>query len=106
MPVPAPTAEAMAEVAPIVDALIQNKQRDISADTSDLEERLDAVVYRLYGLTAEEIELVERSFGRVAKPLAVEAPEPPRAVAEPAEVPEHMRWGRIVSDDDDDIDEL
>lgn len=72
----------------------------------DVQAQIDAVVYRLYGLTEDEIELVERSFGRVAKPLAVEAPEPPRAVAEPAEVPEHMRWGRIVSDDDDDIDEL
>ena len=72
----------------------------------DVQSQIDAVVYRLYGLTAEEIELVERSFGRVAKPLAVEAPAPTRSVAENADVPEYLRWGRIVSDDDDDIDEL
>lgn len=72
----------------------------------DGQSQIDAVVYRLYGLTEDEIELVERSFGRTTKPLSVEAPAPIRSVAENADVPEYMRWGRIVSDDDDDIDEL
>jgi hypothetical protein len=35
------------------------KQRDAGADTSALEREIDELVYALYGLTAEEIKLVE-----------------------------------------------
>ena len=38
----------------------------------DVQAEIDAVVYRLYGLTTEEIALVERSFERTEK--RVEAP--------------------------------
>ena len=37
------------------------KQRDAEADTSVLERELDGAVYGLYGLTPEEIKLVEES---------------------------------------------
>jgi hypothetical protein len=35
------------------------KQRDAGADASALERELDALVYALYGLTPEEIQLAE-----------------------------------------------
>ena len=35
------------------------KQKDPQADTSALERQIDQMVYKLYGLTAEEIAIVE-----------------------------------------------
>ncbi len=42
-----------------VDQILAAKQRDASADTSALEREIDELVYALYGLTPEEIKLVE-----------------------------------------------
>ena len=64
IPVPSPTSASVALLAPIVEAIVERKTRDYAADTVVLEERLNREVYRLYGLTAEEVALVERSFGR------------------------------------------
>lgn len=36
------------------------KQTDSTADTTALEREIDQLVYTLYGLTDEEIEIVER----------------------------------------------
>ena len=41
------------------DRLLAAKQRDAEADTSALEREIDELVYALYGLTPEEIKLVE-----------------------------------------------
>ncbi len=35
------------------------KKKDPNADTSALERRIDEMAYKLYGLTPEEIEVVE-----------------------------------------------
>ena len=35
------------------------KKKDPNADTSDLEQQIDQMVYQLYGLTLVEIEIVE-----------------------------------------------
>jgi len=43
----------------IVDKILAAKQRDAEADTSGLEREIDDLVYALYGLTPEEIQLVE-----------------------------------------------
>jgi len=43
----------------LVDGILAAKKRDPVADTSALEREIDALVYRLYGLTAEEIKVVE-----------------------------------------------
>jgi hypothetical protein len=51
----------------LVETILAAKKADPSADTSALEAEIDALVYRLYGLTAEEIALVE---GRPAEPVA------------------------------------
>jgi len=54
----------MAEQTPIiklVDRILEAKQRDSEADTIALEQEIDKLVYALYGLTREEIEIVEKS---------------------------------------------
>jgi hypothetical protein len=49
---------------PIVERvarILSTKQRDAEADTSALEQEIDQLVYALYGLTPEEIQIVEGS---------------------------------------------
>jgi len=43
----------------LVDEIFKAKQRDAGADVSTLEREIDQLVYALYGLTPEEIEIVE-----------------------------------------------
>lgn len=40
---------------------VDAKQRDARADTSELEQEINRHVYALYGLTPEEIQIVEAS---------------------------------------------
>jgi hypothetical protein len=42
-----------------VDKILAAKRADPAADTSAWEREIDERVYRLYGLTAEEIKIVE-----------------------------------------------
>ncbi|XWK90395.1 MAG: N-6 DNA methylase [Phormidium sp.] len=42
-----------------VDQIIKAKQNDPNADTTQLEKEIDRLVYQLYGLTDEEIKIVE-----------------------------------------------
>lgn len=44
----------------LVDQIITAKQKDPNADTSALERQIDEMVYKLYNLTTEEIEIVQR----------------------------------------------
>jgi adenine-specific DNA-methyltransferase len=39
--------------------LLYPKKSDLKADTSELEKAIDQLVYKLYGLTEEEIKIVE-----------------------------------------------
>jgi len=43
----------------LVDRILWAKRADPSADTTALEREIDERVYRLYGLTADEIKRVE-----------------------------------------------
>ena len=45
----------------LVDKILTAKKNDFLADTSDLEAKIDKLVYELYGLTEEEIAVIERS---------------------------------------------
>jgi hypothetical protein len=47
------------QIALIVDQILTLKQTNPSADTSLLEQEIDLMVYELYGLSAEEIGVVE-----------------------------------------------
>ncbi|QYA26728.1 hypothetical protein G3I01_14910 [Gramella sp. MT6] len=44
-----------------VASLLKIKKENPSADNSSLEKEIDRLVYELYGLTEEEIEIVENS---------------------------------------------
>jgi len=43
----------------LVDQILAAKKKDPKADTSTLEKQIDEMVYALYGLTPEEIAIVE-----------------------------------------------
>jgi hypothetical protein len=45
----------------LVDSILAVKKKDPVADTSKLEDEIDALVYDLYNLTPEEIAIVEGS---------------------------------------------
>jgi hypothetical protein len=47
------------EVNRLVKECLDRKKQNPSADTSDLENQIDRLVYQLYGLTEEEIRIVE-----------------------------------------------
>ena len=44
-----------------VERIVASKMKNSSADTSALEREIDQQVYALYGLTPEEIKIVEDS---------------------------------------------
>jgi hypothetical protein len=54
--VPAPAEDRLTT---LVTRILSAKSADPSADTSAWEREIDQIVYRLYGLTAEEIAIVE-----------------------------------------------
>ena len=49
----------------LVDEILEAKDADPDADTSELEWQIDGLVYDLYGLTEEERTAVERSLGLI-----------------------------------------
>ncbi|HOC01020.1 MAG TPA: hypothetical protein PKM43_19995, partial [Verrucomicrobiota bacterium] len=57
----APTATPAQQkaVERLVDRILAAKARDAAADVSRLEREIDQLVYALYGLTPEEIQIVE-----------------------------------------------
>ena len=42
-----------------VDSILEKRNNNIRSDISDLELKIDKMVYDLYGLTSKEIEIVE-----------------------------------------------
>ena len=101
-PIPAnPPASAEREIESLVDQILAAKAADATADTSALERKIDQEVYRLYGLTDDEIAIVEK--GNVA---ADEAPS--RETAKPSESKASRRDGPprrrpSILDEDEDI---
>jgi adenine-specific DNA-methyltransferase len=57
-PFPAASPEQQKAVEKVVDRVLAAKAK-AAADTSKLERELDELVYALYGLTPEEIKIVE-----------------------------------------------
>ncbi|HZV45965.1 MAG TPA: hypothetical protein VFG06_01290 [Thermodesulfovibrionales bacterium] len=51
--------EKQQPIVALVDQILTAKKKDPKADTSALERRIDEMVYVLYGLTPEEIAIVE-----------------------------------------------
>ncbi len=61
LPIFQPSIEQMGFIENIVDKLISLKKQDRAADTIELENQIDQLVYQLYGLTEEEIKIVENA---------------------------------------------
>lgn len=59
LPVPQISASSKNELVHKVNKIINLKNRNIETDTSKLESEIDQLVYQLYGLTEEEIKIVE-----------------------------------------------
>jgi hypothetical protein len=61
VPLPIPTIKQERQIENLVDQIIQIKNKDLSADTTDLENQIDQLVYQLYDLTEEEIKIIENA---------------------------------------------
>jgi hypothetical protein len=59
LPIPIPTDGQNKTVTSLVERILAAKQKNPTADTSALEREIDQQVYALYGLTPEEIKIVE-----------------------------------------------
>jgi len=46
----------------LVDQILSAKKKAPHADTSALERQIDVMVYKLYGLTYEEVKIIEPEF--------------------------------------------
>lgn len=61
VPIPDFPPEVEQSLSNLVDLILAAKERDGEADVSALECEIDHLVYELYGLTPEEIQIVEGS---------------------------------------------
>jgi len=59
IPIPVVPSEKQKPLTKLVDRILSAKQRDADVDVSALERELNELVYALYGLTPEEIKIVE-----------------------------------------------
>ena len=67
MPFPIPSELSPVDQQPFIaltDQILSQKKSNPQTDTSTLEAKIDRMVYELYGLTAEEIAIVEESVRR------------------------------------------
>ncbi len=62
LPIPNATATQKKAIRYSVKTILAAKKKDVDADTSELEREIDEQVYALYGLTAEEIKIVDPAF--------------------------------------------
>lgn len=76
IPVPSATREQQAPIIALVDKILEAKRGNADADTSAWEAEIDRLVYALYGLTAEEIALVENQRDAGASSAAPETGTP------------------------------
>lgn len=60
IPIQKTSKEKQIEISDIVLQMINKKRDNQDTDTSDLEQEINKIVYKLYGLTDEEIKIVER----------------------------------------------
>ena len=60
LPIPSVNQSQQNEVINIIDNILRIKKNDCNTDTTQLEKEIDKIIYKLYGLTNEEINIVER----------------------------------------------
>lgn len=56
LPIKIPSKETKLKIETLIDKILSLRNKDISADTSHLENEIDNLIYKLYGLDVEEIE--------------------------------------------------
>jgi hypothetical protein len=61
LPIPIANKDQQLYIESIVNKIVAIKNENPLADTTDLESEIDRLVYQLYGLTEEEIKIVEQS---------------------------------------------
>ena len=61
IPIPDLTTEQQAPIVRIVDKILAAKDTNPDADVSEFEKKIDQIVYLLYDLTPDEIQIVEGS---------------------------------------------
>ena len=59
LPIPSATPAQQKNIVALVDRILAVKKRNPDADTAELEREIDEKVYRLYGLTDDEIRVVD-----------------------------------------------
>ncbi|MFP5231419.1 MAG: Eco57I restriction-modification methylase domain-containing protein [Acidobacteriota bacterium] len=73
LPLAIPDEPKQKEIADLVKKVLNAKRRNNVADTSDLEQNIDQLVYAVFGLTRAEIEIVEKNTSRRSPGPAVAA---------------------------------
>ena len=63
LPIKVPSIKQEEKIEQIVNQILAQKKEDSSADTTAFEAQIDQLVYQLYGLTEEEIAIVEEATG-------------------------------------------
>ncbi len=58
-PIPSLTLEIENSVVSIVDQILSAKQKNTKADTTSLENEINQLIYDLYDLTKDEIDIIE-----------------------------------------------
>jgi hypothetical protein len=59
LPIKLADKAAQVVIEKLVDKILEKKQKSPTVDTTDLEHQIDELVYKIYGLTEEEIKIVE-----------------------------------------------
>ena len=60
IPIKKATPSQQQQIVDLVNKILATKKTDPNANTSALEREIDGIVYGLYGLTEEEIAVIER----------------------------------------------
>jgi adenine-specific DNA-methyltransferase len=64
LPIKVPTEQQEKEIVDMVDQVLVLNKKSPTVDASELEDRLDQLVYQLYELTDEEIGVIEAAIGK------------------------------------------
>ena len=107
LPIPTATLAQQKPIISLVDRILAAKKKDPQADTSELEAQIDKLVYALYGLTEEEIAVVEgqKEEGKNGK-AGIPAPSASHqgGAARIRPLPKNTRPRRRDNDEDEMLD--
>ena len=61
LPLAVPSAQILKELSELADKIINTKKLNSSISTVELEDQIDELVYKLYGLSDEDVEIINNS---------------------------------------------